>query len=129
MRLVFPAPSEMTRTRVIAGHSVQFRWFYHEKIYANAQMATRRFRKHCVLTAECERNTEKRPDGARNSHLVRPTAAHPQRLGNAPNSCLTRATMPVFRRGALQRSVLYRFLRSITLRFRFTSIQRRHLNR
>jgi magnesium chelatase family protein len=50
--------SEMIRTRVIAARSVQFRRFYDEKIYTNAQMGPRHIRKFCVLTAECEKIME-----------------------------------------------------------------------
>jgi magnesium chelatase family protein len=50
--------SEAIRTRVIASRSVQFRRFYDERIYTNAQMGPRHIRKHCVLTAECEKIME-----------------------------------------------------------------------
>jgi magnesium chelatase family protein len=50
--------SEMIRTRVIAARSVQFRRFYDEKIYTNAQMGPRHIRKFCVLTTECEKIME-----------------------------------------------------------------------
>jgi magnesium chelatase family protein len=50
--------SESIRTRVIASRSVQFRRFYDERIYTNAQMGPRHIRKHCVLTAECEKIME-----------------------------------------------------------------------
>jgi magnesium chelatase family protein len=48
----------MIRTRVIAARSVQFRRFYDEKIYTNAQMGLRPIHKSCVLTAECEKIME-----------------------------------------------------------------------
>src|SRR5204862_1505163 len=50
--------SEMIRTRVIAARNVQFRRFYDEKIYTNAQMGPRHIRSHCVLTTECEKIME-----------------------------------------------------------------------
>src|SRR5213593_1178640 len=50
--------SEAIRTRVIAARSVQFRRFFDEKIYTNAQMGPRQMRKYCVLTAECEKIME-----------------------------------------------------------------------
>jgi len=50
--------SEMIRTRVIAARGVQFRRFYDERIYTNAQMGPRHIRKFCVLTAECEKIIE-----------------------------------------------------------------------
>ena len=50
--------SDMIRARVIAARGVQLRRFYDEKIYTNAQMGPRHIRKHCVLTAECERIME-----------------------------------------------------------------------
>jgi len=50
--------SEMIRTRVIAARSVQFRRFYDDKIYTNAQMGPRHIRRFCVLTSECEKIME-----------------------------------------------------------------------
>jgi magnesium chelatase family protein len=47
--------SEAIRTRVIAARSVQLRRFFDEHIYTNAQMGPRQIRKHCVLTADCEK--------------------------------------------------------------------------
>jgi predicted ATPase with chaperone activity len=51
--------SEAIRTRVIAARSVQRRRFFDEHIYTNAQMGPRQIRKHCVLTADCEKIIEK----------------------------------------------------------------------
>jgi magnesium chelatase family protein len=50
--------SEMIRHRVMAARAVQFRRFYDEKSYTNAQTGPRHIRKHCVLTAECEKIRE-----------------------------------------------------------------------
>jgi magnesium chelatase family protein len=50
--------SEAIRTRVIAARSVQLRRFFDEHIYTNAQMGPRQIRKHCVLTADCEKIME-----------------------------------------------------------------------
>ena len=50
--------SESIRSRVVAARTVQLRRFYDEHIYTNAQMGPRQLRKHCVLTAECEKIME-----------------------------------------------------------------------
>jgi magnesium chelatase family protein len=50
--------SETIRMRVIAARNLQLRRFFDEKIYTNAQMGPRHLRKHCVLTAECEKIME-----------------------------------------------------------------------
>jgi magnesium chelatase family protein len=50
--------SETIRLRVVAARNVQFRRFFDEKIYTNAQMGPRHLRKHCVLTPECEKIME-----------------------------------------------------------------------
>ena len=50
--------SEVIRARVVAARSTQLRRFFDERIYTNAQMGPRHMRKHCVLTAECEKIME-----------------------------------------------------------------------
>ena len=50
--------SETIRMRVVAARNAQLRRFFDEKIYTNAQMGPRHLRKHCVLTAECEKIME-----------------------------------------------------------------------
>ena len=50
--------SEMIRARVVAARNVQLRRFYDERIYTNAQMGPGHIRKHCVLTADCEKIME-----------------------------------------------------------------------
>jgi len=51
-------PSETIRARVIEARSIQLRRFFDDPIYMNAQMGPRHLRKHCVLTAECEKIME-----------------------------------------------------------------------
>jgi magnesium chelatase family protein len=50
--------SEVIRHRVVAARNAQLRRFFDEHIYSNAQMGPRLIRKHCVLSAECERIME-----------------------------------------------------------------------
>lgn len=50
--------SETIRHRVITARNVQFRRFFDEHIYTNAQMGPRHIRKYCVLTSECEKIME-----------------------------------------------------------------------
>ena len=61
--------SEMIRMRVVAARNVQFRRFFDEKIYTNAQMGPRHLRKHCVLTSGMRKDHGERRDQAR---LLRP---------------------------------------------------------
>jgi magnesium chelatase family protein len=50
--------SETIRHRVVVARNVQFRRFFDEHIYTNAQMGPRHLRKYCVLTLECEKIME-----------------------------------------------------------------------
>jgi magnesium chelatase family protein len=50
--------SEAIRDRVIVARNIQLRRFYDERLYTNAQMGPAQIRKHCVLTADCEKIME-----------------------------------------------------------------------
>ncbi len=50
--------SEVIRSRVVEARNTQLRRFFDDHVYTNAQMGPRHIRKHCVLTAECEKIME-----------------------------------------------------------------------
>lgn len=54
-----PEGSNEIRQRVIHARQRQLQRFSGERIYCNAQMAPRQIRKHCELSADCERLLER----------------------------------------------------------------------
>jgi magnesium chelatase family protein len=50
--------SESIRERVVTARNIQLRRFFDERVYTNAQMGPALIRKHCVLTADCEKIME-----------------------------------------------------------------------